>query len=45
MELFMFDIETVGEYKDYQTFLLNDERGAKLFEGKWKRMKWDEKFS
>ena len=45
MELFMFDIETVGEYKDYQTFLLNDERGAKLFEAKWKRMKWDEKFS
>lgn len=45
MELFHFDIETVGEYKDYDTFLLNDERGAKLFEGKWKRMKWDEKFS
>ena len=45
MELFHFDIETVGEHKDYQTFLLNDERGAKLFEGKWKRMKWDEKFS
>ena len=41
----MFDIETVGEYKDYETFLLNDERGANLFEGKWKRMKWDEKFS
>ena len=45
MELFHFDIETVGKYKDYDTFLLNDERGAKLFEGKWKRMKWDEKFS
>jgi len=44
-DLFMFDIETVGEYKDYETFLLNDERGANLFEGKWKRMKWDEKFS
>ena len=45
MELFHFDIETTGEYKDYETFLLNDERGANLFEGKWKRMKWDEKFS
>ena len=45
MELFMFDIETVCEYKDYETFLSNDERGAKLFEGKWKRMGWDQKFS
>jgi predicted PolB exonuclease-like 3'-5' exonuclease len=44
-DLFMFDIETVGKYKDYETFLLNDERGANLFECKWKRMKWDEKFS
>lgn len=45
MELFMFDIETVSEYRDYETFLSNDERGAKLFEGKWKRMGWDQKFS
>ena len=45
MELFMFDIETVCEYKDYETFLSNDERGAKLFEGKWKKMGWDQKFS
>ena len=45
MELFMFDIETVCQYKDYETFLLNDERGAKLFEGKWERMRWNEKTS
>lgn len=45
MELFHFDIETVCEYKDYETFFSNDERGAKLFEGKWKRMGWDQKFS
>lgn len=45
MELFHFDIETVSEYRDYETFLSNDERGAKLFEGKWKRMGWDQKFS
>ena len=35
MELFFFDIETCGEYKDYDTFLLEDERGAKLFESKY----------
>lgn len=45
MELFHFDIECAAEYKDYETFLSNDERGAKLFEGKWKRMSWDQKFS
>ena len=44
-ELFMFDIETTGEYKNFADFKVHDERGAKLFEGKWKRMKWDEKFS
>ncbi len=38
MKLFHFDIECAAEYKDYETFLSNDESGAKLFEGKWKRM-------
>ena len=45
MELFHFDIETTGEYKSFADFKASDERGANLFEGKWKRMKWDEKFS
>jgi predicted PolB exonuclease-like 3'-5' exonuclease len=45
MELFHFDIETAGEYKDYHEFMENDSRGAKLFEGKWERMGWDKKFS
>ena len=45
MELFHFDIETAGEYRDYDEFSKNDERGAKLFEGKWARMGWDKKFS
>lgn len=45
MDLFMFDIETVGEYKSFTDFKEHDERGAKLFEGKWKRMGWDQKFS
>ena len=45
MELFHFDIETCGEYKDYETFLLEDERGAKLFESKYKKLGWEEKYS
>ena len=44
-ELFMFDIETCGEYKTFDDFKAHDERGANLFEGKWKRMGWDQKFS
>lgn len=45
MELFHFDIETCGSFRDYESFKLADERGAKLFEGKWSRMGWDKKFS
>ena len=45
MELFHFDIETAGEYRGYDEFRKSDERGAKLFEGKWARMGWDKKFS
>jgi predicted PolB exonuclease-like 3'-5' exonuclease len=44
MDLFMFDIETCGEYPDYNTFLLEDERGAKLFESKFKKMSWESKY-
>ncbi len=44
MELFHFDIETCGYYPDYNTFLLEDERGAKLFESKFKKMGWDSKY-
>lgn len=39
MDLFFFDIETCGAYKDYETFKLNDERGALLFEYKFSKMK------
>lgn len=45
MELFMFDIETAGNYKDYDTFLDNDERGARLFLGKYEKMNWSEKYA
>ena len=41
-ELFHFDIETCGEYTDYDTFKSEDERGAKLFESKYTKFKWEE---
>ena len=44
MELFHFDIESCGQYKDYETFKSEDERGAKLFESKYNKM-WTDKFS
>ena len=34
MELFHFDIETCGNYKDFDTFMMDDERGALLFKSK-----------
>ena len=44
MELFHFDIETAGQYKDYNTFLDSDERGAKLFMSKYEKMNWKDKY-
>ena len=44
MELFFFDLETCGEYKDYDTFLDTDERGARLFAGKYDKMNWSDKY-
>ena len=44
-ELFYFDIECTGQYKDYESFLLNDERGAELFEKKFKKMGWEDKYT
>jgi predicted PolB exonuclease-like 3'-5' exonuclease len=45
MELFHFDIETAGQYKDYDSFLDNDERGARLFMSKYEKMNWCEKYT
>jgi predicted PolB exonuclease-like 3'-5' exonuclease len=45
MELFHFDIETAGQYKDYDTFLDTDERGARLFMNKYEKMNWCEKYT
>jgi predicted PolB exonuclease-like 3'-5' exonuclease len=45
MELFHFDIETAGQYKDYDTFLDSDERGARLFMSKYEKMNWSEKYT
>jgi len=44
MELFHFDIETVGEHPDFETFKMMDDRGSKLFESKYNKMGWDEKY-
>lgn len=44
-ELFHFDIETCANFKDFQTFQQKDERGSKLFESKFKKMQWNEKYN
>jgi predicted PolB exonuclease-like 3'-5' exonuclease len=44
MELFFFDIETCGSHSDYETFKLEDERGSKLFQSKFEKMSWIEKY-
>ncbi len=43
-DLFMFDIETAANYPNYETFLIEDERGAKLFENKFNKMRWSETY-
>lgn len=45
MELFHFDIECASQYKDFDTFKLNDIIGAKLFENKFEKMNWKDKYS
>jgi hypothetical protein len=45
MDLFYFDIETRGTYKDFDSFKLNDEKGSSLFESKFHRMDWGDKYS
>lgn len=43
--LFYFDIETVGKYKDFKTFKSNDIRGSELFQKKYDNNSWlSEKF-
>lgn len=43
-ELFHFDIECSGSYPDYESFKLSDDRGAKLFEQKFTKMNWSDKY-
>ena len=45
MNLFFFDIETAGQYKNFEEFSINDERGANLFKNKYEKMHWSEKYS
>lgn len=44
MELFHFDIETCGNYKDFDTFMMDDERGALLFKSKYDKMNWEDQY-
>lgn len=44
MELFHFDIETTGQYKDFYEFEQQDEKGANLFRAKYNKMAWNEKY-
>jgi 3'-5' exonuclease len=43
-DLFFFDIETCGQYRDYNTFLLEDPRGSELFRKKFIKNEWDKKY-
>lgn len=44
MELFHWDIETVGQYKDFESFELDDIRGSELFKKKFHKMNWETKY-
>jgi hypothetical protein len=43
-DLFHWDIETVGQYKDFTEFELNDKRGSDLFRKKFTNLGWDVKY-
>lgn len=43
-ELFYFDIETCGEFPDFETFKNVDERGSILFEKKYNTYDWEDKY-
>jgi len=45
MDLFFWDIETVGEYKDFESFFNNDHKGSNLFRKKYTKMNWDQKYN
>jgi len=45
MELFYFDIEVAGQYKDFETFNRMDQRGAILFRKKYEKMNWIDKYT
>lgn len=44
-DLFYFDIETCGSYKNFDEFNKLDVVGANLFKDKYKRMNWNEKYT
>lgn len=45
MELFHFDIESCGQYPDFNTFESSDKRGSELFKTKYLKLHLDDKFT
>lgn len=43
-DLLHFDIETVGEYENFEQFEENDKRGSDLFYSKYIKLKWYDKY-
>jgi len=44
MDLFYFDIECTGAYKNFKTFEQSDPRGSDLFKSKYKKLDWESKY-
>jgi predicted PolB exonuclease-like 3'-5' exonuclease len=44
-DLFHFDIETVSQYENFDEFKIHDERGSTLFENKFNKMNWNDKYA
>lgn len=44
MDLFYFDIETVGKYKNFEEFEGNDSMGSNIFRQKSEKLNWIEEF-
>ena len=40
----MFDIETAGQYPTWRDFVAEDQKGSELFQKKYERMKWEDRY-
>jgi len=43
-DIFMFDIETTGQYRNIEELKINDIRGYNLFSQKYKKYNWEDKY-